>query len=579
MMEVKVRLICFMGFAVESRFEPTRNLIIRSIMAALLLVLAVGAQEQGRYEIEGRVVDGETGIPIAGVAVTAMALDVTGGVLRGAKRDPGAPDDPYMTGLDGRFSIPVTGPGRYSIRARRDGYSSLFSTSTNVVEEGKTSEIRTELSRSATISGRVLRADDESPIKGAEVLDLAVYYRDGDRRFHSMRETTTDEHGVFRMEDLMPGEHKILVRSRAPDFEAIERRTRTDADTNDENGREGYYRMVWPQPGRESTGIFVIGGSETAVGDIRVERGEPATILGEAISSDCQAGDVIVISLKQSEELGVLSSTALGEQECGAPWRISRIPPGQYQLEAFHRDRTSLQRRHAFHVLDLAEGQVLETTLGLAAPLALNVGIYDTHGEPYQAEDELVLRAIPIIAQPFLEEAVQNQTGDGKGILLVFFRSPVEVSARGLRSNEYLKELNYNGTKTTRRTFLPDPNASGQELELTIGADAGMVTPVLSGDDERSSDTKVVIAPWPPDASRTHPEYIIREQTTDGTFETVWLPPGKHRAFAMSLPQPYSMNRPIDKPGVLLSILKGLPDIVVNPNDSKTVPVEYIPLR
>lgn len=551
----------------------------RPLALAIFLVAAQCiSQESSNYQIQGKVVDGESGVAVSDVNIIVQELSVEDGVMRGVKSG-GKETGPPRTGLSGAFSVPVAGPGRYSISARREDYGERHNSIAVISKEHPSATVKLEIFRAAAITGRVLDAEDKRPLKGITVIDLKCNWRLGTKRLQPLKRTVTDDKGAFHLEDLLPGEHILLIQSHKAELIAVTAEPATAAKTGED--RPAVYRMLWPPGGKESTGVVIVGGSENSVGDILVEKRDLGTIRGIVTSSDCGENTEVEVWLTGTAESGSRVNVAGGRQPCGAPWEISPVPAGPYQIESWIAERSGVSQRHFFSEISVAEKQTLDLDLGLAPPMTMRLTLRDVSGNTYVPDTSLTIAMSPVGSASFIEEALQRLSGGSEGDIIAFPRSTsIDLRITGLRRNEYVKEFKYNGSAVATTRFLPNPGALSHKLDVTIGADAAIVSPVLAEEKRASGDTAIVIAPWPARMREAIPEHIIARRRDGDRYESVWLPPGKYRAIAITLPDVFlGLDRPIDKPGVLASALSDAAEIVLAPGESRQPRVEFAELK
>jgi hypothetical protein len=111
---------------------------------------------------------------------------------------------------DGTFSIRSLPPGRYTVRAERDGY---FSTSAGVVTVdvgGGTSRVSFSMIPGATIGGR-LRDDDGDPLANATVQAFTVTYPNGFPKLTPAVTAKTNHRGEYRLFWLKDGDYIVAA--------------------------------------------------------------------------------------------------------------------------------------------------------------------------------------------------------------------------------------------------------------------------------------------------------------------------------------------------------------------------------
>ena len=212
--------------------------MVALLVNVLLVALAAGAQSltPGTGRIVGRVVDAETGVPIAGVRVylngpvaptapwppVAPAFPPTPPQGRAT---PATPPDPSMflilqrltseTRSDGMFEIRDVPNGRWAVVAQKDGFIANRGQSNPLVEmtAGRTltaAEIR--LDRGGVITGRVLDA------RGNPMSRVQVRTTQFDQQAGGTIRTTggsvtveTNDRGEFRLSGVQPGVHYVVA--------------------------------------------------------------------------------------------------------------------------------------------------------------------------------------------------------------------------------------------------------------------------------------------------------------------------------------------------------------------------------
>ena len=121
----------------------------------------------------------------------------------------------------GQFEFAGLAPGRYIIKAKRDGYGlAVFGATTpgspaqliEVSARSPSVRIQVRLFKNASVSGRVLDSTGE-PIIGAEVIAARSQISAGRRRLTSYRTARTDDRGEYRLVDLVPASYSIVLKS------------------------------------------------------------------------------------------------------------------------------------------------------------------------------------------------------------------------------------------------------------------------------------------------------------------------------------------------------------------------------
>lgn len=128
-----------------------------------------------------------------------------------------------ITSANGRFSFKDLVPGKYMLRAQREGFFSQrlggyiagFVSKTVVVEAGKINPpVDIHLMQGGTISGRV-RTPDGQPASNITVAANDIWYPQGRPAWNSQTSKATNDRGEFRLFWLPPGEYFIGIRPAA----------------------------------------------------------------------------------------------------------------------------------------------------------------------------------------------------------------------------------------------------------------------------------------------------------------------------------------------------------------------------
>jgi carboxypeptidase family protein/TonB-dependent receptor-like protein len=174
---------------------------ISRIIRASLLVLALAPSVVSAQNVRGFVFGTESGAPIEGVLIRFMSRTLD-------------PIDTTRTDILGRFAFQAAGPERYVVVAEKDGYGAA----PEVIEVGPIALAQVGVTigmtpmgiadvddnlgdeRIAHIRGRVVIADSDDGVEGAEVTDV-----------QTGRQVLTRYDGRFVLGDVRPGPIRIRV--------------------------------------------------------------------------------------------------------------------------------------------------------------------------------------------------------------------------------------------------------------------------------------------------------------------------------------------------------------------------------
>lgn len=157
------------------------------------------------FQISGVLVDSLTGHPIrqGQVAVSPVTMFDSAASI--------------VTGEDGRFVFPNLKPGKYNLRAQRQGYlaQSLnehdgFSTAVAVGPNLESDNLVFRLSPECSISGRIFDEAGE-PVTIAQISVHQVGIAGGRQGMHLRQTVSTDDEGFYHLGHLAPGKYLIAV--------------------------------------------------------------------------------------------------------------------------------------------------------------------------------------------------------------------------------------------------------------------------------------------------------------------------------------------------------------------------------
>lgn len=170
-----------------------------------LSVAAPSSQAPATGLIVGQVVDGSTGRPLAGAIVS----------IAGTQSAAGRPQ--ILTRADGRFVYPDLAPGAYTISATRQGYTdgSLGRTrpggpsrAMQLAAGERVGDAIVAMWRNAAIGGTIVDESGERQV-AAVVKAFRRTIVAGQRQFQQVASTRSDDRGVFRFGNLMPGHYVV----------------------------------------------------------------------------------------------------------------------------------------------------------------------------------------------------------------------------------------------------------------------------------------------------------------------------------------------------------------------------------
>jgi protocatechuate 3,4-dioxygenase beta subunit len=226
------------------RFRPSGRVALLSCSAALAggLSLAAQAPAAGGSQtppppstglIVGQVIDASSGRPVAGAIVAiqgggrpgAAAMTSPEAELRmievGLAARGGGPagPPPVMTGSDGRFVFRDLAKGNYGLTAIVPGYTPGTygrrrpegpGRQVELADNERVTDLVVRVWKYASISGTVVDEAGE-PAVGMSVRAMRRVNAGGRRRWNINTTATTDDRGIYRLPNLVPGEYLVLL--------------------------------------------------------------------------------------------------------------------------------------------------------------------------------------------------------------------------------------------------------------------------------------------------------------------------------------------------------------------------------
>jgi Carboxypeptidase regulatory-like domain len=208
--------------------------------------------------------------------------------LRPVSTKPGEPNQPYTTTSDaeGKFLFDGVEAGKYALSGKHVGYvNSSYgakkpgnSPTTLTLGPGQhMRELEFTLVLQSIISGRVLD-DDGDPVAGAPVQALRQAFLNGKRQIVPFSGGQTDESGVFKISNLVPGRYYL---SAAPSRDVYSYEgTRLAGAHSDSQKREEQLITTYYPGLASATQLEVISGRDMQGIDIRLHKSQVFRIRG-----------------------------------------------------------------------------------------------------------------------------------------------------------------------------------------------------------------------------------------------------------------------------------------------------------
>jgi len=275
--------------------------------------------EPAKGMIRGRILTG-LGRPAARASVRVVGL--AGG------------EDSTTTDVDGQYEIAELKPGAYRVSASKQGFIALdygqkraFERGTPIVlSPGQTlADIDITLPTAGAIVGRI-SDENGDPLEGLTVVALQSRFSGGRRQLLPVAQVnsrTTDDRGMFRLFGLPPGAYVIVA---SPGNRAL---------LLPGKNSPGYVPTYFPGTASPSDAQGVnVSLSQTTNGiDFAAVSARSARITGAALDSNNRPLNGMV-ALTTTDRWGGLSVAMQTRIEPDGSFQLSRVPPGEYVLQA-----------------------------------------------------------------------------------------------------------------------------------------------------------------------------------------------------------------------------------------------------
>jgi hypothetical protein len=283
---------------------------LRIVLPAMLGCLLASAADR---ELTGRVVDANTGEPIARAHLTIRFF---------AAGQP-APELTLLSDADGSFKITNVPDGQYQVSCDKAGYLPLSQTMAAMPptihpDDKRTSTMVMKLTAQAAVEGTVVDERD-IPAVNASIQLVRQEVMNGRRQLQVNGGGSTDETGSFRIFGLPAGRYYVSVSARLGGT----RRTKPLA----------YPPFYYPKAAdlAAAQAIDLKAGDEAEI-KIRLPEPMPAYQLSGVVVGAANAG---VILMPQESSMTFQRSVGdLNWDPKTNSFRISHVPPGSYRLQA-----------------------------------------------------------------------------------------------------------------------------------------------------------------------------------------------------------------------------------------------------
>jgi hypothetical protein len=471
--------------------------------------------------IRGRVVSAESG-----EALRHARVELNGAELRTTRAVP--------SDLDGRFEFKGLPPGRFSLRASKNGYVALGYGQRRSFQSGKRIDLAEgqvfedasiALPRGAVIAGRVVN-DVEEPVSGVRVGAYRLRYLNGRQEVvPAGQPAQTDDLGQYRVSGLPPGTYFVgTIGGIAGSGQVAEEgvaltNTYHPATANIADSRPVTVRLA--QESRSVDIAMIASRAASVTGTVLDSRGRPAAGLAVTVRP---AGDSFLAML----------NSAYGTSQPNGQFTVRNLMPGEYTLHAVVRTPDSNDQETADVPLSIG-GTDVEGLVVTALPNCRIVGRVTFEGESKPTFPPGSLRLS--VSAPLNIQTRSAQVGtawefeigniEPGRVTLAFDAMPAGWAVKRIMVNERDvtespldlagagRPVNVEITLTDKPTSL-----SGVVRQESRTTAAGDYTVVVFADNP---------AYWREGSKRV----LAARPDQNGTYKLTGLPPGRYRAIAV----------------------------------------------
>ena len=286
--------------------------------------------------IQGRVLRGDTGEPIAGAVLTLQRVMTAAESIAAGPVPSRDSNSPIRSDARGEFVFKDVATGRYRLLAISPQYSRQEYRGTLDVIAGKPiTDVIFRLTPTGAVTGRVISVDGD-PLEGMEVLVARpVYDENGQKNLQAASSTRTDDRGIYRLFSIPSGRYYLIVRSpMTPDPANL----RAGIDTSD--SRAKYVGIYYPRAtdARDASTIEIKPGEELPGLDFILFHQGTYRIRGQLIDGTTGRppgrGTVLLgIIPRQPVALTGFGGSALPYKQDGT-FELTNVPPGEYWVTA-----------------------------------------------------------------------------------------------------------------------------------------------------------------------------------------------------------------------------------------------------
>ena len=457
---------------------------------------------------------------------------------------------------DGRFVFRNLPAGRYVVAVHEEGYfvrrpgSGTVDPGLAVVGAGRsTATVVLSMIQGGTISGRILDPMGR-PSTGASVTAARQLYRDGRPMLGSVKTTTSDDRGEYRLFWLEPGEYVVSAEKHLPNGVARgyfpgsdDGRTAIPVPVSE--GADSLRRDFSLGNAPSSVTVSGIANFENPdivprVGAVPVSPVVPKDEPGLDASRPDGPPRFFLIPLDDArvyENIAQIPNAANSRDQSAGKFELRNVRSGSYELFAVMRDRAS-RYYMAHQTIDVGSQDLGGIVLSVKPGVDLNGTVTAGIGKPAPSVRIHLRPRLPLPEWP----GVTITSTDGAFTIPNVPQAQYAVSIEPFDPNSYVAEFLHGRDSVLDRGILTVARGQAQNLEALIQPAAATIRGRVTALPAQLAGG-VIITLVPEEARRDNNALYKRAVSTDGSFSFGGVTPGKYTVFVWdTLPEGAEFN-------------------------------------